>query len=260
VSGWAACRLLTRAVQTRGTVSGRASCRLLTRAVQTRGAVGWCGGPTLALLLLAVGASSLVEGAYTGAYPSPYFAYDYTWTPGASTTPWKANGGASFGSSSVTFGSGGSIIYTATVSGTNSNDYEVESQFSPASGANYVHSAGQPDDRSGRKRELRIAWETNLRVFLDGQLVWGTEIPQTGGNPGVGAYGSTPGAFTQVAIGRPDTVDPNPINTEPVTSSIFPTSVSLAWPATTDDSAGIALLRKALDRFSGCILLPDLLE
>lgn len=83
------------------------------------------------------------------------YTYDSTWIPGGSTTPWQSNGGATFGSSSITFGSGGSIIYKSTVSGANPNDYEVESQLPAASGANYVHFLrANSTSVAGRKREL----------------------------------------------------------------------------------------------------------
>jgi hypothetical protein len=241
------------------------------------------------VLVLVVGAAGLLASGY---YPSQNFVYDYAWTPGGSTAPWHANGGAAFGSSSITFSSGGSIIYTATVSGTNSNDYEVESQFSPASGANYVHflRAGSTTVQAGSGSyisvELNVAaytgspasvaavlnlkqcvsgtvttlasanvavtpgsantlrsvvFETGLVVYVDGQPVSLPTIPQTTASPGVGAYGATPGSFTQVAIGHHNTVVPLAINAEPVASSVLPSSVSLAWPATVDDASGIGM-------------------
>jgi len=235
-----------------------------------------------ALLGIATAFSVLAQYTYDGA----------TWSPGGSTSSWQANGGASFGSSSITFGTGGSIISKTSVSG-NSNDYEVESQFVPASGANYVHflranstsvQAGTgsyisveldvatfsgnpggvqallvlnqcingsvtylgsllPTFVTGTTNTFRtVAFSNNLWVYVNGQIVWWTTIPQTTGIPGIGAYGSTPGAFTQVAIGHHDTIAPFGINAAPVASSIFPGSVSLEWPVTTDDRVGIGML------------------
>jgi hypothetical protein len=71
------------------------------------------GGTRVGLLMLAC----LPALAQTGAWPASTYTYDgSTWTPGGSTTAWQANGGASFGSSSLTFGSGGSAMGTTTVS------------------------------------------------------------------------------------------------------------------------------------------------
>src|SRR5579863_10621605 len=78
-------------------------------------------------MLMLAGAASLLAG----------YSYDDTWTPGGSTPSWPANAGASFGSSSITFGSGGSVLVKNVLT-TNPNDYEVESQLSPVSGGNYV--------------------------------------------------------------------------------------------------------------------------
>jgi hypothetical protein len=69
----------------------------------------------------------------------------------------------------------------------------------------------------------------------------GATIPQTTGSPGIGAHGTTTGSFTQVAIGHHDTVVPLVIATEPVGASILPYSVSMQWPATTDDANGIGM-------------------
>jgi hypothetical protein len=111
-------------------VSARVSCRLLTRAVQKVS-----GSAPRAALLLVLGAGGLMAG---GLYPSPNYVYDgAAWAPGGSTTNWQANGGASFGSSAITFGSGGSVMSTKAVSGV-TTDYEVKSQMTAASGANYV--------------------------------------------------------------------------------------------------------------------------
>jgi hypothetical protein len=81
--------------------SGRVACRLLTRAFQKGGS-----SPRVSLLMV-MGAGGLLAG---GLYPAAGYIYDSTWTPGSSAASWQANGGASFGSSSVTFGSGGAII------------------------------------------------------------------------------------------------------------------------------------------------------
>ncbi len=48
-------------------------------------------------------------------------------------------------------------------------------------------------------------------------------------------------AFDLVGIGHRDSVAPLPINPEPVGSSILPNSVSLRWPGSADDAAGIGL-------------------
>src|SRR5262249_423713 len=71
-------------------------------------------------------------------------------------------------------------------------------------------------------------------------------IPSTTGYPGVGGnftYRSWPtgGVWQSIFVGHHDTVAPNAVSSTPVGSSVQSNSVSLQWPATTDDSIGIGI-------------------
>ena len=68
------------------------------------------------------------------------YTYDYSYTPLYNSPAWTQNGSVSSWSPATQFYSAGSLIYPSTVSGANSNDYEVKTTLSiKSAGATFVH-------------------------------------------------------------------------------------------------------------------------
>jgi YD repeat-containing protein len=95
-------------------------------------------------------------------------------------------------------------------------------------------------------------WGPNLRIFIDGVHIADMPIPLTSGRPGIGGTpGGAQALFRSFFVGHRDTVAPTPIPSGATVTSVLPTSVSMRWPLTADDSIGIGMYRYQIFRNGG---------
>ena len=85
--------------------------------------------------------------------------------------------------------------------------------------------------------------DTNLALYTSNVYAGGATVPLTTGNPGIGGYGIPAGSgFQGIKLGPQDTVAPRrTVSLTSISTSVFPTSVSLKWQGVVDDPNGIGL-------------------